>query len=195
MDRAQRPIPWIIQNRTLAQRCPGPPLAGLGCKQPDAKRLFPGPEAEHEEEDQRGPDPLAFPPPPGADPTDSPTPQSRSGLPGSSSDPPRAQHAAERAIEEYQYMMYMQSMWGDEEWTPGLSSSTSHVPAQASSSHEMPSSHDQPESDLGVLGPDSHLSRIDDAVTSDESSADPTDSSTPQSDSPYRCMAIHHSPA
>ena len=194
LDRAQRPIPWIIQNRTLAQRCPGPPLAGLGCKQPDAKRLFPGPEAEHEE-DQRGPDPLAFPPTPGADPTDSPTPQSRSGLPGSSSDPPRAQHAAERAIEEYQYMMYMQSMWGDEEWTPGLSSSTSHVPAQASSSHEMPSSHDQPESDLGVLGPDSHLSRIDDAVTSDESSADPTDSSTPQSGSPYRCMAIHHSPA
>ena len=149
---------------------------------------------EAEEEDQRGPDPLSFPPPPGADPTDSPTPQSQPERPGSSSDPPRKQHAAERAVEEYQYMMYMQSMWGDDEWGTDPPSSTSHPHEQASSSHEAPSSHDRLESGLGVLDLNSGLPRINDSGSSEEPSADPTDSSTPQSDSSYRCMVVRCSP-
>ena len=58
LDRAQRPIPWILQNRTLAVRNPGPPLAGLGCKQPDARRQTGEP--EDQEEQMRAPDPLRF---------------------------------------------------------------------------------------------------------------------------------------
>ena len=32
-DREQRQIPWVIQNRTLSQRSPGPPVSNLGVKQ------------------------------------------------------------------------------------------------------------------------------------------------------------------
>ena len=32
LDREQRQIPWVIQNRTLTQRSPGPPLPNLGVR-------------------------------------------------------------------------------------------------------------------------------------------------------------------
>ena len=31
-DRSHRQIPWVIQNRTLAHRSPGPPVEGLGVR-------------------------------------------------------------------------------------------------------------------------------------------------------------------
>ena len=34
-DRRQRPLPWVFQNRTLDWRSPGPPVQGLGIRQPD----------------------------------------------------------------------------------------------------------------------------------------------------------------
>ena len=35
LDRRQRQLPWVIQNRTLDWRSPGPPVEGLGIKDPD----------------------------------------------------------------------------------------------------------------------------------------------------------------
>ena len=34
IDRQQRQLPWIIQNRTLTQRTPNVPLADLGVRDP-----------------------------------------------------------------------------------------------------------------------------------------------------------------
>ena len=187
LDRAQRPIPWILQNRTLAQHCPGPPLAGLGCRQPDAKRRNVDPAAE--EEELRAPDPLRFPEPPGADPTDSPTPRCPQDEPSSSHEPPRRRHAAEQAIEDYQYMMYMQAMWEDEEGANESASPDLLQQEPSSSSHDLMLPTDgqggdsRPSSSMqGVLG--------DSVQAPTEPGADPTDSSTPRSNINYSCRAV-----
>ena len=187
LDRAQRPIPWIIQNRTLTQRCPGPPLAGLGCKQPDAKRSLLSPGAQ--EEELRAPDPLGFPGNPvdqeevGADPTDFPAPQSDRDLPHASIEVPRRVHSAEQAVEDYQYMMYLQSMWGDEEWVPSTAAaSSSCVPGT-----EQVALHTTDPTSVSAQ-------ELSNPVDREEVDADPTDFPAPQSSEDHRCMVVHMVP-
>ncbi|CAE7251152.1 GIP [Symbiodinium sp. CCMP2592] len=62
---------------------------------------------EAEEEELAAPDPFAFPEMPGVDPTD------------------------------YQYMMYMQALWGDEDWVPGPDSGVPTTSAQVGEDVEV----------------------------------------------------------
>ena len=84
------------------------------------------------EEELRTPNPREFPGEPYADPTDSSVPRSSheapgssQGTPGSSSDVIARPPATEQAEEDYQYMMYMQSIWEDDEWVPSQAASGS----------------------------------------------------------------------
>ncbi|CAE7033644.1 GIP [Symbiodinium sp. CCMP2592] len=72
---------------------------------------------EAEEEELAAPDPFAFPEMPGVDPTD------------------------------YQYMMYMQALWGDEDWVPGPASSSYELdePAEQLQSSAMELSVELPQ--------------------------------------------------
>ena len=200
LDRAQRPIPWVIQNRSLTERCPGPPLAGLGCRQPDARRGAISPRAEQQE--LRAPDPSRFPGDPhalgtprfqeepgGADPTDSSPPRSIQEPSSSSGEPRRTTHAAERAVEDYQYMMYMQAMWGDDEWDPSSTLSASSNPVIAHSQVPVPTAIQASRSSTDVFDPGAVISEAG-VQAPEEPSADPTDSSSPRSSQDYRCMAV-----
>ena len=112
-DKTNRQIPWIFQNRTLGSRCPGPPLASLGIKQPDSVRKR---ERAQEEPTSGGrwddPEETAS-----ADPTDS-SPLWSQGAPGAPVNPGDLSQEAGYGVSTYTHMMYMQEMWGDEEWVP-----------------------------------------------------------------------------
>ena len=184
LDRGQRPIPWIIQNRTLAQRCPGPPLAGLGCRQPDAKRGMPDREPEAE---LNAPDPFAFPDRPLVDPTDSPVARSSHEIPESIPRTLMNTTADDRAVEEYQHMMYMQSLWGDDEWAPDPAASSS---SQQDSGLTTPFQIGSlPEADTQAPGQaGSSTEHVEGNL--DNPSIDPTDSSVPRSRSNHSCRVV-----
>ena len=184
LDRGQRPIPWIIQNRTLAQRCPGPPLAGLGCRQPDAKQGMPDREPEAE---FNAPDPFAFPDRPLVDPTDSPVARSSHETPESIPRTLMNTTADDRAVEEYQHMMYMQSLWGDDEWAPDPAASSS---SQQDSGLTTPFQIGSlPEADTQAPGQaGSSTEHVEGNL--DNPSIDPTDSSVPRSRSNHSCRVV-----
>ena len=131
LDRGQRQLPWVIQNRTLDWRSPGPPVDGLGIRTPDGGQ---GPRLvdwELEEARRRGELPNLFeeadeelP----TDPTDSVRSQGEPGRPSSSVDAP-GDGCSLGYIPEQLNMLYMQQTWEDDEWRPlanctGASSST-----------------------------------------------------------------------
>ena len=128
LDRSQRYLPWVFQNRTLDWRSPGPPVQGLGVRNPDGgtgPRLV---DWELEEARRRGELPNLFDEPEEfqADPTDSPRSQVRAEEASSSGERLRRPHAAEAAVHDYMYEMYVNQMWdGDVEdncWPPAASS-------------------------------------------------------------------------
>ena len=183
LDRRQRPIPWVFQNRTLDWRAPPPPLPGLGIREQgngNSPRLV---DWELHEARRRGEFPNLFEEPDEyqPDPTDSPRSQVNDARAASSSDPLAGRHAAERAVEEYMENMYMQEVWGDqEEWPPAAST---YVPGEPSCYEEC-FQYDVPyqgsiegQSDQG----------IDDL---DEYQPDPTDSPTSQVHTAFECRAV-----
>ncbi|CAE7817431.1 GIP [Symbiodinium sp. CCMP2592] len=167
-DKTNRQIPWIFQNRTLGVRCPGPPLPSLGIKQPDALRRLSDPK-EDTRPGRRWDVPEETP---RADPTDSPSPQLGLGPPYDNSGEPSSNPGVQ-VRSDYNHVMYMQEMWGDEEWIPSVGAASSSQP-----SRPVPSGAQLPSPDLG------------DNVVPEETSADPTDSSSPQSSEEYRCMVV-----
>ena len=199
-DRSQRQIPWIIQNRTLAQRQPGPPIEGLGVRRFEGDNL-------PEDEDR---DPLRIPEEIGADPTDSPRPQVQEERASSSSEPWKRPHAADLATEDQLHMMYMQSMWDDDEpdvvyWPQAASSSgvgsgaTTHTAdpgGQAASSSSMFFANEtvpfqgRPSTELSLgVGLASEVG-VENNVNPEEIDADPTDSPQPQVPFNYECRTV-----
>ncbi|CAE7242537.1 GIP [Symbiodinium sp. CCMP2592] len=175
-DKAQRQIPWIFQNRTLGVRCPGPPLPNLGIRQPDALQRGRG--NSHVAESSRRwdvPSEVSS-----EDPTDSTPSQPRSGN-LSFPDPVPEGTTACTGGSCYNHVMYMQEMWGDDEWVPsaGAASSSSQVPT---GSHVDQKPEERTLSE--VVCPAEH-------APSEESSEDPTDSTPSQSLDVYRCMTVH----
>ena len=166
-DRSHRQIPWVIQNRTLAHRSPGPPVEGLGVKT-----------AEDDEAVEPGDwDRVSIPEETGADPTDSPKPQVYEERASSSTEPVRRPHAADRMIEDQLHMMYMQAMWDDDDanvdhWPPAASSSSTHQVFVDSQT------------------PDEGLSSSSVGCIPEETSADPTDSPKPQVHINYECRTV-----
>lgn len=63
------------------------------------------------EAELNAPDPFAFPDRPLVDPTDSPVARSSHEIPESIPRTLMNTTADDRAVEEYQHMMYMQSLW------------------------------------------------------------------------------------
>ena len=88
LDRRQRQLPWVIQNRTLDWRSPGPPVEGLGIKDPDGGHQPRLVDWELEEARRRGEFPNLFEQPDEelpSDPMDLPRPQVEDRSAGSSS--------------------------------------------------------------------------------------------------------------
>ena len=129
LDRTHRQIPWIFQNRTLGVKCPGPPLASLGIKQPDSFQKGRPPQGSGKIERARG-----SPEETHADPTDSSSPCPHADSPSFQSSAQPLGSSGEPV--SYTQMMYLQEAWGDDEWVPSAgAASSSQVPPQASIAH------------------------------------------------------------
>ena len=128
-DRAQRQIPWVIQNRTLLQGNPGPPIGGLGVFEPGHEWMpFYG-----------GQDPLGIPVEPGGhNPPGMPDPQDPEERGCSSHEPVRRPHQADALVEDQLQMMYLESMWQDEDDDPATASWVQAAWAYEHPDHRVP---------------------------------------------------------
>ena len=185
LDRRQRPIPWVFQNRTLDWRAPPPPLPGLGIKEQgvgNAPRLV---DWELQEARRRGelPDLFEEPGEYQPDPTDSPRSQVGDAGAASSTDPLAGRHAAERAVEEYMQTMYTQEVWDDREEWPCASSM--HIPCEPSCYEEC-FQYSIPCQDFV----DETENRDQGISVLEEYQPDPTDSPSSQVQTPYECRAV-----
>ena len=92
-------------------------------------------------------------------------------------------------MEDYQYMMYMQAMWGDDEWDPSSTLSASSNPVNAHSQVPVSTAIQASRSSTDAFDPGAVISEGS-VQAPEEPSADPTDSSSPRSSQDYRCMAV-----
>ena len=143
LDRRQRPLPWVFQNRTLDWRSPGPPVQGLGVRNPDGGT---GPRTvdwELEEARRRGELPVFFNEPEEVIPVSVPSVEPHVSSSGASSswDPIGKVNNSGSSWEDYSHVMYMQEMWDKEDedldrWPVAASSHQAAGPA-------LPKGHSQ----------------------------------------------------
>ena len=185
LDRKQRPIPWVFQNRTLDWHAPPPPLPGLGVREQgvgNTPRLI---DWELQEARRRGelPDLFEEPEEYQPDPTDSPRSQVGDAGAASSTDPLAGRHAAERAVEEYMQTMYMQDVWDDQEEWP--SASSIHIPCEPTCYEECF------QYNVPCQDPVDETENCDQGIGAlEEYQPDPTDSPSSQVQTSYACRAV-----
>ena len=158
----------------MGVKCPGPPLPGLGIKQPDSlRREVDLPAEVHSGARWDIPEEM-----PGADPTGPPPAQVGLGPEEFIEFDPELSQGSGGAG-SFTHMMYMQEMWGDEDWVPSAgAASSSHGPVDppGEPSTAAPTQPLNP-NQIGLLVPE-------------EIAADPTDSPPSQSLNGHRCMAL-----
>ena len=153
IDRQQRQLPWIIQNRTLTQRTPSVPLAGLGVRDPTLEEEDTYDWVVSDERREREERWIAYtevrhpaarssdePPPSHAESVDSSSAQ----VSDSVSEPDAAAMAGHGDIwfEDYEgyaeYAMAMQAVWNEDDRDPDIGGGSSsnlqlHPPSHAES--------------------------------------------------------------
>ena len=110
-------------------KCPGPPLPGLGIKQPDSlRREVDLPAEVHSGARWDIPEEM-----PGADPTGPPPAQVGLGPEEFIEFDPELSQGSGGAG-SFTHMMYMQEMWGDEDWVP---SAGGHLAPMGQLTHQV----------------------------------------------------------